>query len=83
MEQTSLLTIEQQKTITLTAIEGVISFSQTQILLSNTAGRIAITGENLKITGFSKQNGTFSAVGSVTGVKFLSGKLKLKNRLFK
>lgn len=79
----SVLTIEQQKTIAITAVDGVVSFSSNQIVLTGVSGRIVITGENLKITGFSKSNGTFAGTGTVTAVKFQAPGFKLKNRLLK
>ena len=49
--QTTL--IEQQKKISLTAVESVDEFSPRQIVLTLQSGRAYIAGEGLKIVGFS------------------------------
>ena len=73
------MTIEQQKSITVTGIESVASFSESQIALSLAGSNV--TGSGLKITGFSKTSGTFTATGSVSGVRY--GGKSLKAKLFK
>ena len=77
------LTIEQQKSITVTGIESVASFSESQIALSLAGSNVKlyVTGSGLKITGFSKTSGTFPATGSVSGVRY--GGKSLKAKLFK
>ncbi|MBR7099714.1 MAG: YabP/YqfC family sporulation protein [Clostridia bacterium] len=64
------LTIEQQKKLTLTGVESVTSFSPQQINLQLAGGKLAVQGEGLKITSFSKSSGTFSASGTVYSVKY-------------
>ncbi|MFR1983645.1 MAG: YabP/YqfC family sporulation protein [Christensenellaceae bacterium] len=50
------MTIEQQKSITVTGIESVASFSESQIALSLAENvKLYVTGSGLKITGFSRQ----------------------------
>ena len=77
------MNIEQQKSITVTGIESVASFSESQIVLSLCGSnmKLYVTGSGLKITGFSKTSGTFTATGSVSGVRY--GNKSLKSRLFK
>ena len=77
------LTIEQQKSITVTGFESVASFSESQIALSLAGSNVKlyVTGSGLKITGFSKTSGTFTATGSVSGVRY--GGKSLKAKLFK
>lgn len=76
------LSIEQRKNITVSGVESVKSFSETRIELCLTSGnvRLLITGTGLKITGFSKSGGTFTAVGTVESVRYGSG---FKTKLFK
>ncbi len=78
--QTTL--IEQQKKISLTAVESVDAFSDRQIVLTLENGRAFIAGEELKIVGFSKSEGSFSAVGKIAGVRFCSRREKLVRKLF-
>ena len=77
------LTIEQQKSITVTGIESVAAFSESKIVLclmgNNT--KLYVTGSGLKITGFSKTSGTFTATGNVSGVRY--GGKNLRAKLFK
>lgn len=81
-EMTGMMTIENQSKITLSAIESVISLSDTQIVLSASGGRIQINGSSLKIIGFSSGNGSFSASGLIGAVKFIRKGEKI-GRLFK
>ncbi|MBQ8885430.1 MAG: YabP/YqfC family sporulation protein [Clostridia bacterium] len=76
------MAIEQRKSISVTGVESVKAFSETRIelALSGSTTRMIVLGTGLKITGFSKANGTFTAVGNVEGVRYGGG---LKSRLFK
>lgn len=77
------LNIEQCKKITATAIESVDAFSEKQIILSYSSGRIAVTGSGMKIVNFSKTGGTFAATGEIQSVRYISKGLSLKSKLFK
>ena len=82
METAHSITIEQCKRITATAIDSVDAFSDKQIVLSYSAGRIVVAGSNMKIVNFSKSGGGFAATGDITSVRYLSKGMGLK-RLFK
>ncbi len=76
------VSIEQRKSLTVTAVESVVAFSEVKITLSLTGGeRLQIVGSGLKITAFSKTSGTFSAEGTVTGVQY--GGKSVVSRIFK
>ncbi|MBQ9714659.1 MAG: YabP/YqfC family sporulation protein [Clostridia bacterium] len=63
--------IEQRKLLTVTAVESVTAFSEVKIVLSLLGGgRLNVIGSGLKITGFSKSVGTFTAEGTVTGIQY-------------
>jgi hypothetical protein len=65
------LTIEQQKNIAVTGVESVVAFSESQIaLLLSGGGKLYIFGSGLKITGFSKSSGTFTASGNASGARY-------------
>ncbi len=83
MEEGHSLTIEQCKKITATAIISVDAFSDRQIVLSYSGGRIIVNGSGMKITAFSKSNGNFSASGDILGAKYLAKGGSLKQKLFK
>ena len=74
--------IEEQKKITMTGVASVDSFSAQQIALTLENGRAAVSGQDLKITNFSKTNGSFSASGKISGVRFYAKKEKIVKRLF-
>lgn len=81
MENQSILTLEQRKKITMTAVESVDAFSEEKILLTVSGQRVTIEGTHLKILTFSQGSGSFAASGEVRSVKY-GGKGKLGN-LFK
>ena len=59
------------------------AFSDKQIVLSLEGGRIIVSGSNMKIVGFSKTNGGFTAVGEIISVRYTGGGSSLKQKLFK
>ena len=77
------LGIEQCKKITATAIESVDSFSDKQIVMSYSAGRIVVAGNGMKIINFSKSNGSFAATGEIISVRYIGKGMGLKSKLFK
>lgn len=85
MEQTEqhILTIENCKRVTATAITGVDSFSPTQLVLSYAQGRIVVGGSDMKIVNFSKSTGAFAATGAITQAKYLQKSQSLRKRLFR
>ena len=77
-----LVTIEQRKTINVSGVESVSAFSEVKIVLVLLGGeRMNVIGSGLKITGFSKINGTFTAEGEVMGISY--GGKSLAARIFK
>lgn len=70
-ENRHLVTIEQRKTISVSGVESVAAFSEVKIVLALVGGeKMHVAGSGLKITGFSKTNGTFTAEGTVSGVSY-------------
>ena len=66
----------------MSGVESVIAFSEVKILLSLVnKEKLQIIGSDLKIIGFSKTNGAFSAEGTVTGITY-NGK-SFVSKLFK
>ena len=63
--------LEQKKNLTVSGVESVASFSDVKIVLSLLEGeRMQVIGAGLKITGFSKSSGTFTAEGDVIGISY-------------
>ena len=83
MEDKHNLSIEQCKKITASAISSVDAFSDKQIILSYSGGRIVVNGSGMKIVNFSKTSGAFSATGSITGVRYMQKGGSLRQKLFK
>ena len=74
--------LEQKKNISVSGVESVASFSEAKILLILTGGeRMSVIGSGLKIVGFSKTNGTFTAEGSIVGLSY--GGKGLASKIFK
>lgn len=81
-ENKHTVTIEQRKNLTVNAVESVVAFSEVKIILSLIGGeRMSVVGSGLKITGFSKTNGTFAAEGTVTSVSY--GGKSVVSKIFK
>ena len=76
------VTLEQKKNLTVSGVESVLSFSEAKISLALQNGeRISVIGSGLKITGFSKTTGTFTAEGEVVGISY--GAKSFASRIFK
>lgn len=76
------LIIDNQKSISVTDVDSVLSFNESKITLHLLGGgKVMVVGSDLKIVGFSKADGTFLATGEVTGVTY--GGKSLVQKLFK
>ncbi|MBE7080268.1 MAG: hypothetical protein E7371_03415 [Clostridiales bacterium] len=63
--------LEQKKNLTINGVESVVSFSDVKIVLALLGGeRMQVLGSGLKITGFSKTSGTFTAEGEFIGISY-------------
>jgi hypothetical protein len=81
-ENKHIVTIEQRKNITVSAVESVVAFSEVKIVLALLGGeKMHVVGTGLKIIGFSKTSGAFSAEGSVTGISY--GGKSIMSKIFK
>ena len=76
------VTIEQRKTITVSGVESVSAFSEMKIVLALLGGqKMQVVGSGLKITGFTKSSGTFTAEGDFSGISY--GAKSFAAKLFK
>ena len=76
------VTIEQRKNITVSGVESVTAFSEVKIVLALVGGqKMQVVGSGLKITGFTKNSGTFTAEGEFSGVSY--GVKSFASKLFK
>ncbi len=85
MEQqtNSILTLEEQKKLTLTGVESVDRFLEGEICLTVCGKRVRITGARLKVLSFSKGNGNFSAIGEINAIHYGGVGKKSLSKLFK
>lgn len=82
-ETNSVLTVEQQKKISLTGVESVDGFSDTEIRLCVAGKKMRILGAGFKVQSFSRGSGAFSAIGEVSVIRYGGAKGKFFQRLFK
>ena len=74
--------LEQRKSLSISGVESVGSFSEVKIVLVLVGGeRLSVVGSGLKITGFSKASGSFTAEGEILGLTY--GGKSLAARIFK
>ena len=74
--------LEQRKSLSISGVESVGSFSEVKIVLVLVGGeRLSVVGSGLKITGFSKASGSFTAEGDILGITY--GGKSLAARIFK
>lgn len=65
------ITVTQKRDVSVTCVDGVLAFSESKITLSlKGGGRLFVAGNGLKIAGFSKESGIFTASGNVVGVSY-------------
>ncbi len=77
-----IVTIEQKKFLSISAVESVVAFSEVKIVLALAGNnRLTVVGTGLKITGFSKTTGAFTAEGTIIGVNY--GGKSFASKLFK
>ena len=65
------ITVTQKRDVAVTGVDGVLAFSESKITLSlKGGGKLFVAGNGLKIAGFSKESGVFTASGSIVGVSY-------------
>ncbi len=78
------VTIENQRKITVSQVSEVDGISSECIKLTLVSGKkMMISGANLKMGAFSKQNGCFWAEGTVSEVKYVGAKTPFIKKLLK
>ena len=62
-----------RKRMELKGIEEVESFSETEIVLASSLGRIVISGSGLRIGDFSAERGVLTLTGDVDAFAYIDG----------
>ncbi len=73
MEQTKAhkLTLDDRKYLAVCGVADVLCFNEREVRLSlSGGGKMFVTGENLKIEGFSRQTGEARVNGTVRSIKY-------------
>ena len=65
------------------AVSEVLSFSDTELCLATSLGRLTVVGKQLKIVGFLSDQGKLTFCGSVNSIRYDEKKLPLLKRIFK
>ncbi len=74
MENKHVLTLDSKKVLSVSNALEVIAFSDREIKIKLKDGTVLTAqGSELKITCFDDKNGSFSAVGNFTSVKYKTG----------
>lgn len=87
-DKKSNLSLENRKKLYISGVIEVISFNETQIVLTTCLGMLTIKGEGLKMNKLDVQNGEVNIVGTLnsfvySGAKDKQDKEGIFERLFK
>lgn len=74
------LRLEERESLTVEGVSFVASFDSAGLSLSTEMGEISVEGRDLKIEGFSKEEGVVHIRGVVTGI-FYSDEAKPRKKL--
>lgn len=73
--ENSEIIIESRKSVSVSGADGIVSFTETEAVLSTILGELAITGEGLVLGGFDKTVGKVDILGTIRAV-FYPGQKK-------
>ena len=65
--------IDNRKELKLTGVTNVVGFGTELLVLDTELGRLTVKGEHLKILGFHRETGDFSAEGTVFALAYAAG----------
>ena len=70
MDKKETVTVYDRKKVTLSGVLHIESFDEVYIMLAVEGGRIAIDGEELKVTSLTKDGGEINIIGEIKGIVF-------------
>ncbi len=86
LQKNHKLCLEERSGLTVSAVERVENFSDSEIILSTVMGKLTIKGENLHIEKLNVDSGEFIATGKVSSMVYSKSSMNkgsLIERLFK
>ncbi|MGG5463152.1 sporulation protein YabP [Clostridium sp. B9] len=78
IENTSSMSLENRKLLSLTGVNEVISFDDEKISLKTNLGALLIKGSGLKMNKLDVQNGEVIIGGYISNINYLNKKNKVK-----
>ena len=75
--------IENRRQGLLSGVKEVLSYSDEQLALDTTEGKLLITGKDIKIGKFSSSERTLTFTGQVNCIKYSAPSVPLIKRIFK
>ena len=64
------LTLEDRKILTLSGVEDVASFDESEIVLRTSLGELVIEGEGLSVSRLSVESGDVHVAGYITALQY-------------
>ena len=71
MQGSGEIVISGREKLTVSGVDGIISFCETEAVLSTSLGYLAVTGSELKVDGFDRGQGNV-IISSVAGTDVLA-----------
>ncbi|MBO4423005.1 MAG: sporulation protein YabP [Clostridia bacterium] len=81
MQGSGEIVISGREKLTVSGVDGIISFCETEAVLSTSLGYLAVTGSELKVDGFDRGQGNVIINGCINAV-FYPGEKNGKNGFF-
>ncbi len=75
--------IEGRKKLSMTGVDSVDGFTEQMLNLTVNGSKVKVSGENIKITAYNKEQGILNAEGVFNEIKYNAKKVPLVKRLFK
>ena len=64
------LVMENRKSLRVSGVKDIDSFTETRIVLSTIMGELVIKGEDLHVTALDSETGDFSMTGSISSCSY-------------
>ena len=75
--------VKNRESVTLSGVEDVVAFDETEIICRTTLGELVIEGSSLRIVEFCADKGDLSVLGKVSLLAYEDQKEKGRARIFR